>query len=197
MTESPLLTELIQALRCLPGVGAKSAQRMAYHMLTRDRDNARKLATIMTQAMDNIGRCSRCRTFSEAQICQLCTSSRRDRYQLCVVENPADIAVIEQADYHGLYFVLMGLLSPLEGIGPEDIGLPQLTQRIKEGDAEELIIAISTTIEGDATAHFIGEIAKKHKLTATRIAHGIPVGGSLEYVNNRTISYAIAGRREI
>lgn len=197
MFESPRLAQLIEALCCLPGIGKKSAQRIAYHLLERDRDGARKLAASMTEAMDKIGHCQRCRTFSETDICQLCASQKRDRASLCVVENPADVSSIEQSDYKGLYFVLMGHLSPLDGIGPDEIGLRALGELLDEGEIQEVILATSTTVEGEATAHFIGEMAHKRKLRVTRIAHGIPMGGGLEYVNSRTISHAMAGRREL
>ncbi len=197
MIESPKLTHLIEALCCLPGIGKKSAQRIAYHVLERDRDGARKLAASMNDAMDSIGHCQRCRTFSETEICPLCASHKRDRALMCVVESPADVASIEQSDYRGLYFVLIGHLSPLDGIGPDEIGLPELGQLFDEGEIEEVILATSTTVEGEATAHFIGEMVRKRNLKVTRIAHGIPMGGGLEYVNSRTISHAMAGRREL
>jgi len=197
MIESPRLAHLIETLCCLPGIGKKSAQRIAYHLLERDRDGARKLADSMKDAMDAIGHCQRCRTFSETEICQLCASSKRDRSCLCVVENPVDVSSIEQSDYKGLYFVLMGHLSPLDGIGPDEIGLPELGQLFDEGEIEEVILATNTTVEGEATAHFIGEMVRKRNLKVTRIAHGIPMGGGLEYVNSRTISHAMAGRREL
>ena len=197
MIESPKLTHLIEALCCLPGIGKKSAQRIAYHVLERDRDGARKLAASMNDAMDSIGHCQRCRTFSETEICPLCASHKRDRTLLCVVESPADVASIEQSDYRGMYFVLIGHLSPLDGIGPDEIGLPELGQLFDEGEIEEVILATNTTVEGEATAHFIGEMVRKRNLKVTRIAHGIPMGGGLEYVNSRTISHAMAGRREL
>ena len=197
MIESPKLAHLIETLCCLPGIGKKSAQRIAYHLLERDRDGARKLAASMNDAMDSIGHCQRCRTFSETEICPLCASHKRDRALMCVVESPADVASIEQSDYRGLYFVLIGHLSPLDGIGPDEIGLPELGQLFDEGEIEEVILATSTTVEGEATAHFIGEMVRKRNLKVTRIAHGIPMGGGLEYVNSRTISHAMAGRREL
>ena len=197
MIESPKLAHLIETLCCLPGIGKKSAQRIAYHLLERDRDGARKLAASMNDAMDSIGHCQRCRTFSETEICPLCASHKRDCALLCVVESPADVASIEQSDFRGLYFVLMGHLSPLDGIGPDEIGLPELGQLFDEGEIEEVILATNTTVEGEATAHFIGEMVRKRNLKVTRIAHGIPMGGGLEYVNSRTISHAMAGRREL
>jgi recombination protein RecR len=197
MIESPKLAHLIETLCCLPGIGKKSAQRIAYHLLERDRDGARKLAASMNEAMEAIGHCQRCRTFSETEVCPLCASQKRDHNLLCVVESPADVASIEQSDYRGLYFVLMGHLSPLDGIGPDEIGLPQLGQLFDEGEIQEVILATNTTVEGEATAHFIGEMVRKRNLKVTRIAHGIPMGGGLEYVNSRTISHAMAGRREL
>ncbi len=197
MLESPKLVHLVEALCCLPGVGKKSAQRIAYHLLERDRDGARKLAASMHEAMDLVGHCKRCRTFSETEVCPLCINKKRDRALLCVVENPADVVSIEKSDYRGLYFVLMGHLSPLDGIGPDEIGLSELNQLVDKGEIEEVILATSTTVEGEATAHFIGEMVKKSNLKVTRIAHGIPVGGGLEYVNSRTISYAMSGRQDV
>lgn len=197
MIESPRLAHLIESLCCLPGIGKKSAQRIAYHLLERDRDGARKLADSLKDAMDEIGHCQRCRTFSETEICQLCANSKRDRSCLCVVENPVDVSSIEQSDYKGLYFVLMGHLSPLDGIGPDEIGLHELAKLLDEGEIQEVILATNTTVEGEATAHFIGEMVRKRELKVTRLAHGIPMGGSLEYVNSRTISHAMAGRREV
>ena len=197
MHESPKLAGLIETLCCLPGVGKKSAQRIAYHLLERDRDGARKLAFAMNDAMDTIGHCQRCRTFSETEVCLLCLNQKRDRALLCVVESPADVAAIEQADYRGLYFVLMGHLSPLDGIGPDEIGLHELRRLLDEGEIQEVILATNTTVEGEATAHFIGEMVRKRDLKVSRLAHGIPMGAGLEYLNSRTISHAMSGRREI
>ncbi len=197
MTESTALEQLIEALRCMPGIGRKSAQRIAYHLLQRNREGARQLAASLNKAMDLIGHCKRCRTFSESEICRLCQSGKRDRSLLCVVENPADVYAIEEADYRGLYFVLMGHLSPLDGIGPEQLGLDQLSALLNEGEIKEVILATNTTVEGEATAHFISEMVRSRHLRATRIAHGIPMGGELEYIGTSTISHALAGRREI
>jgi recombination protein RecR len=191
-----LLEELIEALRCMPGIGRKSAQRIAYHLLQRDRDGARKLAVTLMRSMDDIGYCGRCRTFSETSICRLCDSQGRDRSLLCVVESPADVYAIEETGYKGLYFVLLGHLSPLDGIGPEDLGLEQLESLLSQGETREVILATNTTVEGEATAHFISDIARRHALQVTRIAHGVPVGGELEYVDSNTLSRAITGRRE-
>ena len=197
MSNSPLLNELISALRCLPGVGKKSAQRIAYHLLQRDREGARYLSKSLLQAMDQIGYCQRCRTFSEDKVCQLCRSEKRDRSLLCIVESPADVYAVEDTGYRGLYFVLMGHLSPLDGIGPDDLGLDLLEGLLAEGEAKEVILATNSTVEGEATAHFISEMVRKHSLQVTRIAHGVPMGGELEYVDSSTLSHAIAGRREI
>lgn len=197
MSESALLLELIDALRCMPGIGKKSAQRITYHLLQRNRDGARRLSRTLLEAMDKIGHCERCRTFSEERICTLCQSNKRDRTLLCVVESPADIYIVEEAGFRGSYFVLMGHLSPLDGIGPEDLGLNKLEQLLSEGEIEEVILATSTTVEGEATAHFIGEMVHKKSLRVSRIAHGVPMGGDLEFVDSSTMSHAIAGRREL
>ncbi len=197
MSESPLLIELIEALRCMPGIGRKSAQRITYHLLQRNRDAARKLSHSLLEAMDKIGHCERCRTFSEEPICELCKSGKRDRSLLCIVESPADVYIVEEAGFRGLYFVLMGHLSPLDGIGPEELGLAKLETILDEGSVVEVILATSTTVEGEATAHFISEMVHARQLKVSRIAHGVPMGGELEYVDSSTLSHAIAGRREI
>ncbi len=197
MSESPLLLELIDALRCMPGIGKKSAQRITYHLLQRNRDGARKLSRTLLEAMDKIGHCERCRTFSEERICTLCQSHKRDRTLLCIVESPADVYIVEEAGFRGSYFVLMGHLSPLDGIGPDDLGLNKLEHLLEEGEIEEVILATSTTVEGEATAHFISEVVHNRNLRVSRIAHGVPMGGELEYVDSSTMSHAIAGRREI
>jgi recombination protein RecR len=197
MLQSAALEKLIDALRCMPGIGKKSAQRIAYHFLQRNRDGARNLARALNEAMDNIGHCRRCRTFSETEVCHLCSSQKRDRSLLCVVENPSDVYAIEEAEYKGLYFVLMGHLSPLDGIGPEELGLDRLADLLAEGEIREVILATNSTVEGEATAHFISEMVRKRNLRATRIAHGIPMGGELEFVGTSTILHALAGRREI
>lgn len=195
---SPLLLELIDALRCLPGVGAKSAQRMAFHVLERDRDGARRLAARLLDAVDRIGHCSRCRTFSEDPICATCSSSARDAALLCVVESPVDQLAVEQATgYRGLYFVLLGRLSPLDGLGPAELGLEQLAARLREGDVRELIVATNPTVEGEATAHYISQIARAAGVRASRIAHGVPIGGELEFVDRGTLAHAFGTRHEI
>jgi recombination protein RecR len=196
MSESLLIIELIDALRCMPGIGKKSAQRITYHLLQRNRDGARQLSRSLQDAMDKIGHCERCRNFSEDRLCELCKSTKRDRSLLCIIESPADVYVVEEAGYKGLYFVLMGHLSPLDGIGPDDLGLNMLGSLFEEGEIEEVILATSTTVEGEATAHFIGEMVRNRKLRVSRIAHGVPMGGELEYVDSSTLSHAIAGRRE-
>ncbi|HYQ71493.1 MAG TPA: recombination mediator RecR [Gammaproteobacteria bacterium] len=198
MTTSRLIGQLIESLRCLPGVGPKSAQRMAFQLLEHDREGGRQLAAILAQAMDRVGNCSNCRTLSEDTVCALCASDRRDRSQLCVVETPADVQALEQATgYQGLYFVLMGHLSPLDGIGPEALGLDLLEARLTSGEVKELILATNPTVEGEATAHFISEMARVHGIRATRIAHGVPMGGELEYIDGGTLSHAFAGRMEV
>ena len=196
MTGSPLLTELIEALRCLPGVGGKSAQRMAFHLLERERERGLKLASVMAHAMERIGHCTRCRNFSEDPVCALCSSSGRDRQVMCVVESPTELAAIEQATgFRGQYFVLMGRLSPLDGLGPEELGLALLTQRLGEGEIEELIIATNPTVEGDATAHYLAQLARAGGVRPTRLAYGVPLGGELEYVDRSTLAHAFGGRQ--
>jgi len=198
MSRSPLLRQLIEALRCLPGVGPKGAQRMAYHLLERDRDGGRRLAQVLAEAMDGVGRCDLCRDFSEESTCRLCLDSGRDARILCVVESPSDVAALEQmAAYKGLYFVLMGHLSPLDGIGPAELGLGRLEARLDEGVVDELILATGTTVEGEATAHYLAQLARIRGIRATRIAHGVPLGGDLEFVDGSTLSHALAGRRDM
>jgi len=197
MIQSTSLEKLIEALRCMPGIGKKSAQRIAYHLLERNRDGARNLAAALTEAMDRIGHCRNCRTFSETEICKVCASAKRDKSLLCVVESPADVHAIEEAGYNGVYFVLMGRLSPLDGIGPEDLGLDLLSTLLDQGVVKEVILATNLTVEGEATAHYISQMVRGRNLRATRIAHGIPIGGELEYAGTSTITHALAGRREI
>jgi recombination protein RecR len=196
VAERSLLKDLIDALRCLPGVGPKSAQRMAFHLLERDRDGGRHLSQVMAAAMERITRCRRCRTLSEHEVCELCANPNRDPALLCVVEHPSEVVAIEQAtDYRGLYFVLGGRLSPLDGIGPDELGLDLLEERLAEGTVSELILAISPTVEGAATSQYIADIAAQHGVRATRIAHGVPLGGELEYVDGGTLAHAFAGRQ--
>lgn len=196
MSESSLLNELVSALKCLPSVGARTAQRMAFHLLEHDRENGLKLADAMRNAIENIGHCQQCRTLTEHEICRICSDKSRNMDTLCVVENPSDVLAVEQAiAYRGYYFVLMGKLSPLDGIGPEDLGLDLLEVRMTEGDIQELILATNPTVEGEVTAHYISELAAKHNVKTTRIAHGVPVGGELDYVDSSTLSHAFEGRR--
>lgn len=196
MPYSPLLVRMIDALRCMPGVGRKSAQRIAFHLLERDRDGATNLSSALADAVKAIGHCSRCRMFTEHELCSICSASGRDDTQLCVVESPADVMAIEDATgFRGLYFVLMGHLSPLDGIGPDELGLSVLEERLGEGAVTEMIIATNPTVEGDATAHYLADMASRHNIQASRIAHGVPLGGELEYVDGGTLSHAFYGRR--
>ncbi len=198
MSYSPLLTQLVQALRRLPGVGPKSAQRIAFHLLERDRGGALALADSLRAAMDGIAHCQDCRMFSEGPRCEYCQAPGRDDSLLCVVEGPADVLAVEQgAHYRGRYFVLMGHLSPLDGIGPEELGLDLLAQRFERGGLQEVIIATNPTVEGEVTAHYIAELARSRGLRVTRIAHGVPVGGELEYVDSGTLAHAFAGRQQV
>jgi recombination protein RecR len=195
---SPLLVRLIDALRCMPGIGQKSAQRIAFQLLERDREGATNLSSALADAATRIGHCGRCRMFTEHELCSICAASGRDESQLCVVESPADVMAIEDATgFRGLYFVLMGHLSPLDGIGPEELGLSVLETRFAEGVATEIIIATNPTVEGDATAHYLSDMAARHNIQASRIAHGVPLGGELEYVDGGTLSHAFYGRRVI
>lgn len=197
-TGSPLLADLIEALRCLPGVGAKSAQRMALHVLERDRAGAKRLAEKLATAVDRIGNCTRCRTFSEEPVCALCASTSRDASLLCVVETPVDQLAIEQATgYRGRYFVLLGRLSPLDGLGPKEIGLDLLAARLGEGEVQELIVATNPTVEGEATAHMLAQIARAAGVRASRLAHGVPLGGELEYIDRGTLAHAFGGRQAL
>jgi recombination protein RecR len=195
---SPLLRQLIDALKCLPGVGQKSAQRMAFHLLQRNREGARILAGRLADAVGNIANCERCRMLTEDAVCGLCRSDRRDGRLLCVVEMPADVVAIEQAGiYNGRYFVLMGHLSPIDGVGPRELGLDQLEQILGAGAVAELVLATSVTVEGDATAHLLAQLARRHGVRASRIAYGVPVGGELEFIDSGTLSRAFTGRHEI
>lgn len=195
---SPLLEQLIEALRCLPGVGPKTAQRMAFQLLERGRENGKNLARVLHDAMQNITHCQSCRTFSESELCKLCASSNRDPSLLCIVETPIDMVAVEQIGmYRGLYFVLMGHLSPLDGIGPEEIGIRQLNTLLGNGKIKEVILATNPTVEGEATAHYISELVKPRSIKVTRIAHGVPLGGELEYIDSGTLAHAFAGRETI
>jgi len=195
--EKPVaLEELIQALRCLPGVGPKSAQRMAYHLLQRDQKGAQRLSRSLEEALARIRHCVRCNTFTEAELCALCASPRRDASLLCVVESPGDLLMMEQSQsYSGLYFVLMGRLSPLDGIGPDEIHLDRLVKRATDGAVREVILATNFTAEGEATAHYIGELLAGKGLRLSRIARGLPVGGELEHVDSGTLAQAVLERR--
>ncbi|TNH05059.1 recombination mediator RecR [Testudinibacter sp. TR-2022] len=199
MQISPLLEHLMEALRCLPGVGPKSAQRMAYHLLQHNRSGGINLAQALQEAMSKIGHCSQCRTFTEEECCAICKNPRRQQNrQLCVVEMPSDIQALElTGQYSGRYFVLMGHLSPLDGIGPRDIGLDLLQQRLQQENFEEVILATNPTVEGDATANYIAELCRQYDIHVTRIAHGIPVGGELENVDGTTLSHSFLGRRSV
>lgn len=195
---SPLLDDLITALRVLPGVGPKSAQRMALHLLERNRDGGRVLGRLLGAAMDDIGRCQQCRTFTEQALCALCTNSRRDHGLICVVETPSDIVAIEASGgYGGVYHVLMGHLSPIDGIGPEQIGIDQLLRRIDDGEVREVVLATGTTVEGEATAYYLGEQLKSRGVAVSRIAHGVPLGGDLEYIDGGTLAHALSGRQPL
>ncbi len=195
---SPLLNQLIEALQCLPGVGVKSAQRMAFHLLDKDRDGAGRLAAVLDSAMRSIRNCERCRMLTEEALCRFCASDRRDASQLCVIETPADLLALEQSGaYRGRYFVLMGHLSPIDGIGPSELGLELLERRLATERFGEVVLATSVTVEGDATAHLVATLAHKHGLRASRIAYGVPVGGELEYIDGGTLARALTGRREI
>ncbi|PTR30904.1 DNA replication and repair protein RecR [Luteibacter sp. OK325] len=195
---SRLLGELIDALRCLPGVGAKSAQRMAFQLLERERQGGLRLAAALESAMRDVGNCTRCRNFSETPVCSLCSSSSRDAQVLCIVESPSDLAAIEGATgYRGHYFVLLGRLSPLDGLGPDELGLPLLVERLGEGDIAEMIIATNPTVEGEATAHYIGQLARAAGIRATRLAHGVPLGGELEFVDRGTLAHAFGSRQSL
>jgi len=196
--QSGLLQQLIKALRCLPGVGPKTAQRMTFHLLQRDRDGARQLAETLLESVERIGHCDRCRTLTEDNLCSICLDPSRDRSMLCIVETPADVFAVDQATvFKGTFFVLHGHLSPLDGIGPEELGLINLEKLLVSGELNELILATNTTVEGEATAHYISEMARRNDVRATRIAHGVPLGGELEYIDSGTMSHAFSGRKEV
>jgi recombination protein RecR len=195
---SPLIDELMSALRCLPGVGPKSAQRMTLHLLERDRAGAERLAQSLQKAVDGVGRCQRCRTLTEQTHCGICSNPRRNKELLCVVETPADVLAIEQAGtYQGNYFVLLGHLSPMDGIGPDDIGIQQLLDLLQAEPVKEVILATNPTVEGEATAYYIGERAKQLGVVVSRIAHGVPLGGELEFIDGGTLAHAFSSRRHI
>jgi len=198
MLYSPKIDQLINSLKCLPGVGNKTAQRMAFHLLEKSRNEAKELSVILIDAVENIGYCELCHTLTEDKRCQICVNMKRNHNILCIVESPSDVIAIEQSScYNGVYFVLMGHLSPIDGIGPEDIGLNQLMQRLSSGTIKEIILATNSTVEGEATAYYISEQVKNYNIIATRIAHGIPMGGELEYIDAGTISQAINSRAKM
>jgi recombination protein RecR len=198
MKHSPALAALIEALRTLPGVGPKSAQRMAFHLLQDGRSGASALAEALTAALASVVRCARCRMLTEDTHCLICASAERDATLLCVVESPSDVVAIEQSgSYKGRYFVLMGHLSPLDRIGPDELGVHELTAILAEGAVRELILATNPTVEGEATAHYLSELASRLGVGASRIAHGVPMGGELEYVDGGTLAHALSGRRAV
>jgi recombination protein RecR len=198
MQHSPALAALIESLRALPGVGPKSAQRMAFHLLQDARPAAQALAGSLERALGRVGRCRQCRMLTEAELCDICASPQRDASLLCVVESPADVVAIEQSGgYRGRYFVLMGHLSPLDGIGPEQLGGAEFESLLAAGGVTEVILATNSTVEGEATAHFLSQLAHQHRVKASRIAHGVPVGGELEYIDGGTLAHALAGRQTL
>ncbi len=198
MSLSPLIDKLIESLQVLPGVGPKSAQRMAFYLIERNKDGARRLSSVLSEAVERIGHCNKCRTLTEDERCSVCSNPGRDESMLCIVENPSDVMLVNKVTgFKGLYFVLMGHLSPLDGIGPEELGLEQLAQRLDSGVVKELILATNPTVEGEATAHYISEMARKRGIRATRLAHGVPLGGELEYVDGGTLSQAFSDRRDL
>jgi len=198
MSLSPLIDKLIDSLQVLPGVGPKSAQRMAFYLIERNKDGARRLSSVLSEAVERIGHCHKCRTLTEDECCAVCSNPGRDESMLCIVESPSDVMLVNKVTgYKGLYFVLMGHLSPLDGIGPEELGLEQLAQRLDSGVVKELILATNPTVEGEATAHYISEMARKRGIRATRLAHGVPLGGELEYVDGGTLSQAFSDRRDL
>jgi len=198
METSPLISRLIESLRVLPGIGPKSARRIALYLLERNREGAQRLAQDLIAACEKVGNCQQCRNLSEQPLCPICANSKRDASQLCIVENPIDVQAIESAtDYRGKYFVLLGHLSPLDGIGPKQLGLDVLQQRFANGVIEEVIIATNPTVEGEATAHYLSEMLAPLNISVSRIAHGVPIGGELEFIDSGTLSHAFLGRQKI
>lgn len=198
MKFSPALQNLIEALRCLPGVGPKSAQRMTLHLLERDREGATALSGALLEAVERVDHCSRCRNFTELEVCEICSDPRRDAALICVVETPADVLAIEESGgFKGIYFVLMGRLSPIDGIGPAEIGLDKFHQRVKEEGIAEVILATNPTVEGEATAYYLTDMLQSEGVKVSRIAHGVPLGGELEYVDGSTLAHALSGRRPV
>ena len=195
---SSSLEQMITALKCLPGVGQKSAQRMALHLLERDQQGARRIAETITQALDTVRHCSKCRNFSDSDLCDICSDQGREHNIICVVETPADVLAVESsAAFRGRYFVLLGRLSPLDGFGPAQLGLDNLEQQLSEDGIKEVILATSATVEGDITAQYIADFATRHGITSSRLARGIPLGGELEFVDGGTLSRALTGRQQI
>ena len=195
---SSSLEQMITALKCLPGVGQKSAQRMALHLLERDQQGARRIAETITQALDTVRHCSKCRNFSDSDLCDICGDQGREHNIICVVETPADVLAVESsAAFRGRYFVLLGRLSPLDGFGPAQLGLDNLEQQLSEDGIKEVILATSATVEGDITAQYIADFATRHGITSSRLARGIPLGGELEFVDGGTLSRALTGRQQI
>lgn len=198
MFSSPLIEQLVEAFRCLPGVGPKSAQRMALYLLERNPEGGKILSVALQEAIDKVGNCSRCHTLTELKICNICSSPSRNRRVCCVVESPADVYALEQTGtYRGVYFVLMGHLSPIDGIGPEQLGIDHFLDLVGENEMDEVIIACNPTVEGEATAYFIAEQLRGKDLIVSRIAHGVPVGGELEYIDGGTLSHALSGRKQM
>ena len=196
--ENSLLNQLIQAFKILPGIGEKSAQRMAFHILEKNREGGKNLAKLINDSVENIRNCSECRNLTEKTICDICSDEKRNKKIICVVESPTDVLAIENSgSFKGKYFVLMGRLSPIDGVTPQDLGIPKLIERVKSSDIDEIIIATSPTIEGDATSFYIKDQLNENKILISRIAYGVPMGGELEYVDNTTLGRAIQGRREI
>ena len=197
MSSSPSLTELVNALKCLPGVGQKSAQRMALHLIERDQIGAARIANATLSALEKVQHCKQCRNFSDSELCEICSSQKRNTASLCIVETPADVLAIEASGaFQGLYFVLLGRLSPLDGIGPDQLGLEILEAQLNKGVVEEIILATSATVEGDITAQFVADIARKFSIKTSRLARGIPIGGELEFVDSGTLSRALSGRQQ-
>lgn len=198
MKFSPALSNLMDALRCLPGVGPKSAQRMTLHLLERDREGASALAQALAEAVDRVDHCTRCRNFTELEVCEICQDPKRDGSTICVVETPADVLAIEESGgFNGIYFVLMGHLSPIDGIGPAEIGLEKFHQRVVDEGIAEVILATNPTVEGEATAYYLTDMLQSEGVTVSRIAHGVPLGGELEYVDGSTLAHALSGRRTV
>lgn len=198
VTFTPIIDNLIESLRCLPGVGTKTAQRMAFHLLERGREAGTELSQALSEAMTKINHCQQCRNFCEADLCHFCSSGKRDKHLLCIVESPADVLAVEQThSYRGLYFVLMGHISPLDGIGPEDLGIDLLKKRLATEGFEEVILATNPTVEGEATAHYIANVTRGLSIKTSRIAHGVPLGSELEFTDTGTLAHAVSSREAV